>query len=221
MHGAWIERHGLEPSGPQGGFRGRRGLGARGRFGRRRMGVWRDPRRGDGALRNRNYEYEAIVQAFVALGFEVISEARTHVVQGEEYARGIADQIRQLLEKGVPPENITVIGHSKGGGMTLVVSSLLGEPKINFVVMAGCGKEGAKFRESYDKLLDQSASSLQGRILSIYDSSDSEAGTCQEAFHKASNVITQEIVLHTGRGHQLFDSPDPRWVNEVVKWAGL
>lgn len=165
------------------------------------------------------YEYEHIVRAFADRGYEVISEVRRGEVETEPYARKVADQIRDLFEEGVPPRNITVVGHSKGGQMALIVASLVQEARVNYVIMAGCGKRGAMFRKGYERFLQSQARDLDGRILSLYDSSDREAGSCQEAFDAAPHADTKEVVLRTGRGHGLFYAPRSAWVDVVVDWA--
>jgi hypothetical protein len=165
------------------------------------------------------YEYEKIVRAFAERGFIVISEMRLHKVQMYEYAHKIAGQVRWLLEKGVPARNITIIGHSKGGHMALMVASILEEDRVSFVIIAGCGREGTIFRRGYEKFLQRLAWRMKGRILSIYDTADEVAGTCQGAFDEAPQAESEEIVFHTGLGHGLFYSPRPVWIDEVIKWA--
>lgn len=165
------------------------------------------------------YKYDAITQALAQKGFNVISELRLAEVDMRSYAEKIAARVKRLIEKGVPPEQITVAGHSKGGHLSLIVASLVQEPKLNVVILAGCGKPGSRFRRTYNQFLSTSAAKLKGHILSIYDSSDREAGSCGEAFQQSPEVQSQEIVLHTGKGHGLFYKPDPRWVEEIVRWG--
>lgn len=165
------------------------------------------------------YEYDRIVDYFSQKGFIVISEARSGNISTEVYARKIASQIKDLLNQGVPPQNITIIGHSKGGIMTLIVASLLENPKINYVVMAGCGKKGTRFRPKYEEFLSKYSPRLSGKILSTYDSSDRVAGSCQEAFDKAKNIKSKEVILNTGKGHGIFYYPDPNWTKEIIKWS--
>ncbi|MBI4358236.1 MAG: hypothetical protein HY584_02960 [Candidatus Omnitrophica bacterium] len=165
------------------------------------------------------YEYEKIIRALEATGHKVTSEVRQGRIHPMEYAKKIAGQIEDLLEDGVPSHHIAVMGHSKGGLMTLIVASLLSEPEINYVVLAGCGKSGSRFRESYVPFLKGHAHNLRGRILSIYDSADQEAGTCREAFDEAANLDSQELVLQTGRGHGLFYTPDSSWTERVLNWV--
>jgi len=167
------------------------------------------------------YRYEVIVRAFSERGFLVFREARLKRVDVDAYAEEIAGRIRDLMSDGVPPENITVTGHSKGGMIALAVASKVGNEKINYVILAGCGREGTPFGRGYRDFLKGNGDKIRGRILSLYDSSDRIAGTCREALGAASGVVSEEVVLHTGLGHGLFFSPDPRWVDRVVEWAGL
>lgn len=171
--------------------------------------------------RHGKYEYDKIVQGLSDQGFAVITEPRLNSVDLEYYAEKITMQVRDLIGGGVSPHNITVIGHSKGGIIALLVASMLEETKVNFVIMAGCGRKQTKFRRVYKKFLENRAAFLRGRLLSLYDGADRAAGTCQEAFNAASQISSKEIVLNTGRGHGLFYSPESIWISEVAMWAGL
>src|SRR5262245_11492565 len=167
------------------------------------------------------YEYEAITRALGDRGFVVISEPRLQRVDSAAYAQQVAHQVTALLSKGVPPAHITVIGHSKGAGMVLLLASQLENPGIQFVVMAGCQKVGTPGRPDYETFLATRAPSLQGRILSLYDRSDRIAATCADAFARAApaRLESREIVLETGRGHGLFFAPDPVWIDPIVAWS--
>lgn len=164
------------------------------------------------------YQYEEIVGVLKNKGYQVMSEIRQERIHPLEYAGKIADQVNHLLETEVLPSHITVMGHSKGGHMALIVASLVQNPKVNYVVLAGCGKPGTAFRSGYDQFLAERAQYLRGRVLSMYDSADREAATCREAFGQNPDFETKEIILQTGRGHGLFYSPEPIWVEEAVKW---
>lgn len=163
--------------------------------------------------RHGRYEYDGIVKALVARGFVVISEVRP-VTTTLRYGEKIAGQVRTLIAAGVPAENITVAGFSKGGFLTIVTSAALGQPKVNFVIMAGCGI-GPWRRD----ILQEFAPGMKGRILSLYDDADQEAGSCQEAFNRASGLEYKEIKLKTGLGHGLFYAPRQEWLELVSNWA--
>lgn len=157
-------------------------------------------------------KYYDLLQAFVDNGYTVISEVRTGEVVPSEYARKIVTQVKILLDAGVPPENITIAGHSKGGVITLCVASQLENPKIGFIVMAGCGiKPLAKSYPNYSK--------LKGKCLSIYAVSDPIAGSCQKIFSKAiAGFSNEEIKLESDKGHQLFFQPEDSWFKPVMAW---
>ncbi len=60
------------------------------------------------------YEYQKVLEAFAERGFLVISEARPDGTDGMLYAATVADQVGALMNGGVSPEHITVVGFSKG-----------------------------------------------------------------------------------------------------------
>ena len=155
-------------------------------------------------------KYYAILNAFADSDFTVISEVRSGKIIPCAYAGKIVGQIRTLLDAGVPPKNITVAGHSKGGVIALCVSSKLGNPKVNFVVMAGC-----EIKPLLDAYPDYRT--LKGRFLSIYSSSDSVASSCDSAFSQVSEGISStEIRLESEGGHRLFFKPEKIWLHPVI-----
>jgi hypothetical protein len=163
------------------------------------------------------YDYYGILKAFADLGFTVISEIRPMGTNPSRYAEKVARQVETLLAGDVPPEHIIITGFSKGGVITFFVSARLVNPRVNFVVMAGCGK--GRFQHSYTRVLRQVAPYLQGRFLSIYDGSDQAADTCKMAFAMASGGTTSmEIKLRTGLGHGLFYRPRKDWLEPVIDW---
>jgi hypothetical protein len=57
-----------------------------------------------------NEDYNGIVKALEGRGFIVISEVRSSDTKVNEYGKKVAGQVMGLITKGVPPENITVVG---------------------------------------------------------------------------------------------------------------
>ena len=156
------------------------------------------------------YEYEAIVDTLSSRDLIVISEAREAGTDVWIYAQKVQGQVEGLLEAGVPPGNISVVGHSKGGSIAIMTSSFLKNDRVNFVFLACCG----------DWMLQRPQIDLHGRILSIYDQSDDLTGSCRKAFEKAgAPLVTREIVLQTGQGHGAFYRPIPEWVEPVINWV--
>ena len=157
-------------------------------------------------------KYYDILQAFADKGFTVISEVRSGKIVPSEYAKKIVGQVGRLLETGVPPKNITIAGHSKGGVIALCIASQLGKPGVGFVVMAGC--EIKPLAQAYPDF-----TKLKGDFLSIYDSSDSIASSCGTVFSRAiQGISSKEVQLESGKGHKLFFQPEGVWFEPVIAW---
>ena len=125
------------------------------------------------------------------------------------------EQVDDLLAAGVPAQNITVVGASKGGGIVLFVSSLLKNEKVNFVPMAICHPD------TVAQLVEDQVV-LYGNVLSIYDAVDEYAGSCAGlfAFSEGKGLGRHaELVLQLGMGHGILYQPLDDWIKPVVEWA--
>jgi hypothetical protein len=162
------------------------------------------------------YEYQAILEKFAENDFVVISEQRSKNTDVLPFARKIAGQVRELLDRGVPATNITVVGASKGAAITAFVSNILENGEINYVLLAICHPEVTK-----ELMEDQIY--LYGNVLSIYDIADDEyAGSCQEyfSFSKDKGLSRHdEIILNIGTGHGVLYEPLDEWMLPTMKWA--
>lgn len=159
------------------------------------------------------YEYKQIVDAFRNEGFIVVSEPRAKDTDVHVYARKVAEQVRQLLKNGVPAKHITVVGASKGAVITMLTSTFLQEKAVNFVTIAACN---TWVFENIDVR-------LAGRVLSIYEQSDTHNASCKAEYFKRSSGISQfkEIKVNTGLGHGVLYRPIREWFEPTVKWARL
>lgn len=165
--------------------------------------------RGPDSKRVKNYE--KIVETLASNGFFVITEHRDPVVI-EIYAKVIAKQVRELIKKGVPPQNITVSGYSQGSLIAAATSAELANPKINFGLVSGC-------TDRYD--LDYS--NVKGRILSIVDKGDDGWFSCKDRINaKDADVEFKEVEILTGKGHKGFRIPKNKymdqWQNLLFDW---
>jgi len=159
------------------------------------------------------YEYLAILEKLRGYGFVVISEQRSKGAEGMAYAERVTAQVKTLLEAGVPAKHITVAGASKGGAIAIIVSALLENPEIKFVILAGCNPETLQeFRRDQVR--------LHGDVRSIYDSKDDLAGSCQELFAASDGLGRyDEIVVEVGTGHGILYKPLDEWVAPLAQWA--
>ncbi len=162
------------------------------------------------------YQYEEILDSLASNGFVVISEQRPKNADGWEYAGRVVRQIAGLTEAGVPPGNITVVGASKGAAIAAVVSYLVGDPGVNYVLLGGCHPA------TIDDLSQQGVV-LSGNVLAIRDGADTEySGSCEELFALSEGKGIgrhEELVLQVGTGHGILYQPLAEWVDPTVRWA--
>lgn len=164
------------------------------------------------------FDYEGVLAGLAARDFEVISELRREKTNPRRYVRTrVVPQITALIEKGVPANQITVAGFSKGGNMVLVLAALAKNPELNLVSIAGCG--AGLFRKSYDSILANDAARMQGRMLSLYGQADAIAGTCEEAGKLATQLKMTEEELTVGAGHGTFYTARPEWLDRIAAWT--
>jgi hypothetical protein len=162
------------------------------------------------------YEYLPILEKLSSYGFVVISEQRPKNTEPAEYARKISMQVEELLKAGVPAGNISVVGASKGAGIAILVSYLLENREINYVIRGICDPASVEG-------LIQNNIFLYGNVLSIYDSTDQQAGSCRKLFtFSEGKGISRynEVILNVGTGHGVLYKPLDEWVLPAVHWAG-
>jgi len=164
-------------------------------------------------------DYQKIAQALRDSGFNVFFELRTSDAtdsdeQAQAYAAKVAQYVQELLAKDVAPEDITVSGFSLGSSTALVASGLIANPKVNYVLLAGC-PVSANSRVTIDY------AKVSGRILSIVDSKDDKFGSCAGRF--PSDATFKEITLDSGEGHKVFRLTDKAnltlWKAPLESWA--
>lgn len=156
------------------------------------------------------YQYQEIISKFEEHGFVVISEIREKDTDPEVYSTNIISQIKRLIEQGVSPENITVVGASKGSVISMLISSKLKNKDINFVLIANCN----------DWVKENFEIDLYGNILSIYESSDKIGQSCDPIFYTSKGLNkTNELKLDLGIGHGLVYKALNEWMIPTVEWA--
>jgi hypothetical protein len=159
------------------------------------------------------YQYEDILNTFRKAGFTVLSEVRQKNVNPLEYANKVVNQIDSLIRKGIKPNDITIVGASKGAIIAMFVSTYLKNKDVNFVFLAGCA----------DEILQRfPAIEFCGNILSIYEESDDKGGLSCFKFKDRTTLTMphyKEIELNTGLRHGFIYKPLPEWIGPAVKWA--
>jgi len=161
------------------------------------------------------YEYEEILKTLAEGDFEVISEPRPKNTNSFEYAKKVVLQIDSLLKSNVPIKNITIIGASKGAGISVLISYLMKKDELKFVIMAICNEQMAKFWKA-------NGIKLWGRVLYIFDTNDEIAGSCKNylGILKSDGLKEyKEIETKLGLGHGILYSPLKEWVLPALEWA--
>ena len=156
------------------------------------------------------YDYPGILAAFRARGFEVRSEVRPRNTDMAAYAARVAGEIETLIARGVEPSHITVVGASKGAGITALVSTRLARPGVRYVMLAGCN----------DGLIRTHGPRLSGELLSIHEASDEMVGSCRALAARSPQLQRfEEIRLNTGLGHGMVYRALDAWVEPAAAWA--
>jgi hypothetical protein len=155
------------------------------------------------------YRYDAILDSLRRAGFTVLSEQRGPNANSDSAARRVVGQVDSLLRLGVPPADISVVGFSKGGWIAILASTRLQKPGISYVLMGACGPWafGPELHVS-------------GRVLSLYETSDSLGVSCAPLFaHRSPGAVTREVALRLGLGHGTFFQPRAAWLAPTIAWS--
>jgi hypothetical protein len=155
------------------------------------------------------YEFPGIKQAlFEGGGFNLIAVQRPKNVEFDSHVSTLESWVRRLLDAGVKPSRITLVGFSRGGQLTAFASGHLASKGINTAILAICS-EG-------DFGVDPPLA-LGGNFLSIYETSDT-LGSCAKLAQRSHLASFKEVSIWTGRGHGAFFQPLPEWLRPLKEW---
>ncbi|MBC3759804.1 hypothetical protein H7U19_15430 [Hyunsoonleella sp. SJ7] len=158
-----------------------------------------------------SYEYLAILDSLSNYRTNIISEVRPKDSTIEGYGQKIFVQVDSLLNMGILPEKITVVGASLGAYMTVEASLQVNNPSVNYVLIGLCSDSAVDRFRKYNR-------QFKGRFLSIYESSDAK-GSCSVLFEELSPASSfDEIRLNMGIDHSFLFKPYDDWVKPMMKW---
>ncbi|WP_189402804.1 alpha/beta hydrolase [Arenicella chitinivorans] len=155
------------------------------------------------------YDFPKVVLGLSDSDYHLIAYHRTKDTDPDVFAGKLASDVNALLSAGVTPSKITLVGFSRGGAITILVSNQLTRDDINFVILAGCGK----YLDSNSEL------KLHGAVYSVREASDDLVGSCQALVDRSPGVTQfSERVIDTGKEHAAFYQPLPEWTAPVKSW---
>jgi hypothetical protein len=154
------------------------------------------------------YDFPKIKKALADDEYHLIAYHRLLNTDPIQYAKKLANDVRALIFAGVKPNNITLLGFSRGGGMSIRASNELKLEQVNLIILAACTGPIKRNREI----------KIYGNVFSIYETSD-RVGTCQFLKDRSKQVTSfSEMVIHTGKGHGAFFTPKTEWIEPVKVW---
>ncbi|MCJ8317989.1 MAG: alpha/beta hydrolase [Colwellia sp.] len=154
------------------------------------------------------YDFPEIKKTLSDDSYNLIAYHRPKGTEPRAFAKKLAENANTLIEHGVKAENITFIGFSRGGAITVLTSNYLASDKVNFVILAGC----SEFVKNNAEL------EVYGRVFSVFETSDG-VGSCQFLIDRSKRVKSfEEISISTGKEHGAFYQPLPEWIIPVKKW---
>lgn len=157
------------------------------------------------------YRYLDILDSLKTHNFYVVSEARPKNTDEILFAEKVVTQIDTLIKAGVAPNKIFVFGASKGGYITLWISSKASNKNLNFIVMGACSDETS------NKL---SGHKICGNFLSIFEASDNFAESCVSLLKNQKCVSGfQEIRLTLNNKYGFLYKPYSEWMTPLINWA--
>lgn len=156
------------------------------------------------------YELDSILDALKEANTKVYCELRPENTKVPAYAQKLSRTIDSMVSSGIAPGNITVIGASKGAIIAATTSDLNQQP-VNYVLMGG----------NNTTIEQQNNWHFHGRVLCIYDPSDTIAGKNYNYWKARSPqaIAFEQIALNEKLGHGFLYRPLPAWTVPALKWA--
>ena len=155
------------------------------------------------------YDFPAIKAAlFSNGGYNLIAPHRAKNADGKAYVQKLEGGVRRLLAAGVPPDRITLVGFSRGAQLTAMAASRLRPLNINTALLALCSR---------GDFVATPPVTLTGRVLSVYETSDS-VGSCAALARRSQLTSFEEIAIHTGLAHGAFYQPRFEWMAPLKAW---
>ncbi|MBL7705060.1 MAG: hypothetical protein JNM21_05865 [Taibaiella sp.] len=156
------------------------------------------------------YELDSILDALKEGNAKVYCELRPENTEVPAYAQKLSRMIDSMVSTGISPQAISVIGASKGALIAASTSSINQQP-VNYILMGG----------NNSTIEQQNDWHFHGRVLCIYDPSDTIAGKNYDYWEARAPEVKafKQIKLSENLGHGFLYRPLPSWTVPALKWA--
>ena len=156
------------------------------------------------------YDFPKVKEALSSNNYTLVAYHRPENTNPKKFALKLSNDVQKLISLGVKPQNISLVGFSRGGEITILASNNLQNPDVNIILLASCASF-MKNRELFK---------VYGKVFSIYETSDM-VGSCQFLINQSTNVSSfNEVSISTGKEHGAFFKPISDWIKPVKKWLG-
>jgi len=159
-----------------------------------------------------------VAEALAEQGITVVLSVRPENLPWETYLVGIKEKIRQLWARGVRQNHISVIGRGGNGLQALVLASLVRDGATRYAVMGACPRKTGPGWSRFAEILVLNGPRMEGQALSLIHTGSPDSGSCQPVFNRASALEGWESDLADSAGADIFENPDPIWIDEAVAW---
>jgi len=155
------------------------------------------------------YEIDSIIEAIKVDNAIIHCDIRNYDADVKEYTTKVSVEIDSLVNNGVKPSDITVIGASKGAIIACNISDI-NSHDINYVFLAG----NNDYQEKNNNW------KFHGKVLCIYDLSDDIAGKDYSYWKQEENFTSrfEQIEIKTELGHGFLYKPIDDWVIPTREW---
>ena len=155
------------------------------------------------------FEIDEILKQLNVNNSVIHCEIRSKDTDVKIYATKISREIDSLINSGIPPKNITIVGASKGAIIAMNISNI-NKHNINYVFLAGNNDYQEKNNDW----------KFHGQILCIYDLSDDIAGKNYNYWKEKPNYSTifEQLEIKTNLGHGFLYKPLKEWINPTKEW---
>jgi hypothetical protein len=155
------------------------------------------------------YKFPEIKQQLFEGGdFNLVAYQRPKNADFVLHSELLESWVRRLIDAGVKPSRITLIGFSRGGHLTAYASAKFASSGVNTALLGAC---------TDGDISAQPPLVLGGNVLSIFETSDM-ALSCSELAKRSELASFEEIGITTGREHGAFFQPREEWLSPLKAW---